>query len=50
MLDADPDPDQDKHRNYADPHADPTLSFTNAEIRKKTTFYHSFVSLHNYIV
>jgi hypothetical protein len=28
-VDSDPDPDPDRHRNNADPHADPTSSFTH---------------------
>jgi hypothetical protein len=28
-IDADPDPDPDWHQNNADPHTDPTLSFTH---------------------
>jgi hypothetical protein len=43
-VDADPDPDPDWHKNEADPHADPTPSFTN--VGKKITFSHSIASLH----
>jgi hypothetical protein len=39
-VDADPDPDRDWHQNDADPHADPTPSFT----RWKISFFLLFVT------
>jgi hypothetical protein len=45
-VDADPDPDPDWHQNNADPHADPSPSFTPVEeVRGFFTFIHSNTSL-----
>ncbi len=45
-VDADPDPDPEWHQNEADPHADPTPSFTHVgKLEYFFTFSHSIATL-----
>ncbi len=48
-VDANSDPDQDWHQNYADPQADPTISFILVGNPNCFTFNHSFAILQCFI-